>query len=778
MESRTLSLLEFPKVLEALAGYAVSEPGAAACLAIRPMDDLSAIRLEGSLTEQASRWAADTGFALRGFPPLDGLFAFVAERGEPLDLDGFFALAQVLLQAKEVRDSLTNSKDESLDDLRSVLCSMPWPAKLASALSRCVNPDGNIKDDASPELAVVRADIRSIHRQCTKKAKDFILSHDLSRFLQDDYITLASDRYVLPLKANFKTRLAGIVHDYSQTGETCYFEPMLLVEQNNRLQELKKEEAREEMKILKYLTSLLVEERDMVRAAYAFLVRLDLLLAKASLAGAIHGRSLEVQEGGRISLLRARHPLLMLAARGRETVHPIDVEMRPGDNCLLISGGNAGGKTVALKTVGLTALMAYSGLPVAVEGGSTFPLLSSIFVIMGDEQSLEENVSTFTAQVRNVSRIWDSVNERTLCLLDEFGAGTDPSQGAALAQAVLERIMERGALVFAATHFPALKAWALSRDHVRAASVLFDPTTKKPLYELAYEIVGASIALDVARESGLPPEILETAEKLLLLDGTDTSVVLGKLNELAVQRKGEISSLAAEKKKFAAKRAKLQERFDQQRDKLLKEVRAQSQAIMREWKEGRAGRKEAQKKLGNLREKLTIEDVTGAPSEAAKPFSFTDIAVGDTVSYVLWNKQGGVLEKDERKEQVRLDLDGVTMWVKGKDLGPAGTEAARPAKPKASAANVQAAAPAKNAALALILDIRGRRADEAVGELERFLDDAILRGAGSLEIVHGRGTGALRREVHEVLKHFPGVESFALANEDRGGDGMTEVTLR
>ncbi|MBU1248073.1 MAG: endonuclease MutS2, partial [Proteobacteria bacterium] len=660
MESRTLTLLEFPKVLELLAGRAVSEPGVSACLAIHPLESIEAVHLAGRLTEQAGRWASQSQFSLRSFPRLDGLFLFVDEKKQHLDLDGLFALAQVLLQAKQARDSLLSTKNTSFDDLCEALCSTAWPEQLAAALARCMNPEGQFRDEASPELAAIRTDIRAIHQQCTKKAKDFILSHDLSRFLQDDYITLASDRYVLPLKANFKGRLQGIVHDYSQTGETCYFEPMLLIEQNNRLQELKKEESREEKKLLEYLTELLRRERPGVEAAYWFLVELDVLLAKAAFGDSIGGRTLEVEEGARILLKGARHPLL---ARAGASVQPIDIEMRADDLVLLISGGNAGGKTVALKTVGLTAVMAYSGLPVSVQAGSVVPFLSQIFVIMGDEQSLENHVSTFTAQVRNISRVWDLVDDHTLFLLDEFGAGTDPTQGSALAQAVLDRLITRGVLVFAATHFPSLKAWGLSREKVRAASVLFDPDTKRPLYQLAYEIVGASIALDVARENGLPAEILESAEKYLLLDGTDSSAVLNRLNELAVERMLEISQLEAERGKFEAKRSRLEEQYRQKQGKVLEDIRARSQEIMREWKEGRTGRKQAMQQLSSLRTSLSIEDVTGKRPIPVEPFGFSSLEIGGAVTYLLWNKQGQVVELDERKQRVRLDLDGVTMWV-------------------------------------------------------------------------------------------------------------------
>ncbi len=772
MESRTASLLEFSKILKALAGYTVSEPGMTACLNLCPFDTLTAIQQEARLVEQTTHFVADSGFALSAFPKLDAFFEHVQETKTPLALDGFFAVSLILSQVEKVRKLLIDTEDASLIELKEHCCSGAWPEKLASALHRCLSPEGRITDTASPELETIRFAIRSIHQQCTKKAKDFILSNDLSRFLQDDYITLSSDRYVLPLKANFKGRLLGIVHDYSQTGETCYFEPMLLVELNNKLQELKKNETREETKILEYLSLLLRSELEQTRAAYDVLIRFDVLLAKAALGATLQGRSLEVQQEGAFALYAVYHPLLLLeqqTASSSMDIKPIDILFCSDTRCLLISGGNAGGKTVALKTVGLAVLMAYSGLPVPIGAGSTLPFFSSLFAIMGDEQSLENHVSTFTAQVQNIARLWPYVDQNTLFLLDEFGAGTDPAQGAALAQAVLEELLKRNAFVLAATHFPALKAWALSKEKVRASSVLFDPQSKQALFELAYDIVGESIALEVAKKHGLPTEILENAEKLLYRDGSDTSGLLAQLNNLALQRQKELNQLKEERAQLIDEQKKYVEQLQKEQGIVLDELRRKSQEILQSWKKKKIGRKESLQQLEELRKKLDIGKISDQSCATKLSFSFDAVEIGEEVIYRRWNKPGLVLEKDQRKQHIRLDLGGVSMWVKATELELSEL------KPAVCPASEDIHIPSDPSCLSLDIDLRGLRVEEAISTLERFLDKAILRGAERLEIIHGRGTGALRSEVHKVLQYFPGVKHFSVSTEDYGGDGMTEV---
>ncbi|CCH47760.1 MutS2 protein [Pseudodesulfovibrio piezophilus C1TLV30] len=765
MESRTYQVLEFPKILGALASFAVSEAGASACLNLRPYPEIEQVWQATTLFEQAAAWNAESDFVIKPFPDLQGLFDYLEKQNGVLDQDGLFALKQALDLVKASRESLSFYEERGWEFLWGIFFGYEWPVKTMSAIGRCLDMEGAIKDESSPGLLSVRQEIRSIHQRCTKRVKEFILRENMGQALQDEFITIASDRYVLPLKVNFKNKTQGIIHDYSQTGETCYFEPVFLVETNNRLQELKREEREEEYRVLAYLTDLVRQEKNNIFEAYKGLVQLDVLLAKVALASRIDGRTLEMTEEGEPKLIKARHPLIALAD---DSVQPLSIELLQGQSALIVSGGNAGGKTVCLKTLGLITLMALTGLPVPVAEGSRLPMWTDIFVVMGDEQSLEENVSTFTAQIQYLKRVWDKVGPQTLFILDEFGAGTDPTQGAALAQAVIDSLVERKAITLIATHFPALKAYAMAMDSVRAASVLFDPSTKRPLYKLAYDQVGASIALDVAREHGLPVSILERAEKYLLLDGSDTSHVLDKLNKIAVEREGALTALEKERAKMERKRAQLQTQFEKEHGQLLDKIQGQAQDVVKKWQADKLGHKEARKQLARVREKA--EELSPLSQKPPTIFSFEDLVPGLEVAYLAWDKSGTVLEVNAKKKQAKVDIGGVAMWVKAQHLGPARK-------------NKSVSSPLKNNSkissdLVVEVDLRGNRADMALAELERAMDNALQKGAGKIEIIHGRGTGALRREVHGFLKYYPSVASFSLANEEHGGDGMTEVILK
>lgn len=772
MEQRTLQNLEFDKVLTHLAGFAVSEAGAEACRKILPFSEAEAARSEMDFFRQGLVWSQFTSFKLRGFAPLTGMFEYIQAPANVLDLDDLWALRQVLMLAKELVDSISSAPGGAVQWplLQAAVDRYPWPGQCWSGLARCIGENGQIRDESSPELLLVRQEVRRIHQTCTRKVKDIVQQYNLLQYMQDEFITLANDRYVLPLKTNFKGRVQGIIHDYSQTGETCYFEPLFLVELNNELQELKQQEREEERKVLMYLTGLVRMQMASVRSVHDLLVQVDVLVAKCALAAAFNGCATELSAETSLNLRDARHPLLALTEKGSL---PVNLQLKPGQKALVISGGNAGGKTVCLKTIGLIALMAMSGLPVPVAAGSTLPLWTQLFAFIGDEQSLEGHVSTFTAQIRHLTALWEKADANSLVILDEFGAGTDPAQGAALAQAVIDELLEKDVSIAAATHFPALKAYALSREKVRAASVLFDPNTKKPLYRLAYDQVGASQALDVAREHGMPESVLRRAENYLLMDGEDTSALIDRLNALAVDREKEIENLHKERDKFRSKRDKLEERFERDRTKLFSDVQAQAQTVLQDWKTGKVSHKVALKQLAKTREKLVKTDVE-PDKHVDKSFAIEDIKPGQRLTYLPWSKPGIVEEVDGRRNRVKIDLSGVSMWAEGKDLALIGEKTSGPASSTSrSGAMINAE---RN--IALRLDLRGMRTDVALSELSRFLDKALLGNVLQVEIVHGRGTGALRKEVHGMLRDFPAVADFRLAPEDQGGDGMTIVDFK
>lgn len=762
MERRTFQLLEFPKILTALAERAVTEAGRGLCLAAGPLPNPLAREEAHDLLAQALAWQDESGYTLPASPDLGGLFAYLGSPLAVLDLDALAAVRDVLAAAKGLRQALAEYGRRPWERLHGLVGGAAFPETLAAGIKRCLDPDGRLKDESSPELFSVRAEIRSINQTCTKRVKDFLQKEGLAPYLQEDYMTISSDRFVVPLKTSFKNRFPGIIHDYSQTGETCYFEPLFLVDVNNRLQELKQEEREEERKVLALLTSYARQDIEALKATARLLAEVDFLLAKSALCRALGGVPLLPGEGTPLKLMDARHPLLVLAG---EKTAPQDISLLDDQLALIVSGGNAGGKTVCLKTLGLCTLMALSGLPVPVAEGSSLPSFQKIFAFLGDEQSLEEHLSTFTAQIRSLARAWPEVDADTLVILDEFGAGTDPAQGAALAQAVVDSIMERGAICACATHFPGLKAYGLTNPRVRSASVLFDPATKKPLFKLAYDQVGASIALDVAREHGLPAQILTRAEQNLLLDGSDSSKVLNRLNELAVEREYELESLKREQRKLDEKRKRLEERYKAESAKVLERLQAASQEIVRAWREGKIERKKALADLAKARESLQAPASSERPPEDA--LSLDCLAIGEQVRYLPWDKSGVVQAIDVKRRQVKLDIGGVSLWV---EIGDCARSTAPRESVKQSKVLVRAEAGEQ-----LALDLRGLRAEEALASLARFCDQALLRGALRADVIHGKGSGALRREVHMFLKGFPAVARFALASEEEGGDGKTII---
>jgi len=763
--------------LERLSRLAVSEPAAAACLALGPLGDPELLAREQRKLAEALGLRRDAAFEFTPFPDIEPLFPVLESERRVLDLDALAALFHVLTRVAALRQALgPEEHPESL--LAGIVAATPWSKKTHAALTRCLAVDGRLRDESSPELFSVRQEIRSIHQTIMARVKEFVGEKELGPFLQDDYVTISSDRYVLPLKANFKGRIPGIIHDYSQTGETVYVEPFFLVEVNNRLQELKNEEREAEARVMAFLTTLARDERREIVASYRLLVDCDVLWAKAAFADRIGGMLPEVAAGHAVHLLGARHPLLVLAADSGAPapVMPQDLTLAEDQRALIVTGANAGGKTVCLKTLGLLAVMALSGLPVPAGEGSSLPFFRKVFVFLGDEQSLEDHLSTFTAQIRHLSRVWPDIDADSLVLLDEFGAGTDPSQGAALAQSVVDGLLDKGAYLAAATHFPALKAYGLSRPGVRAACMLFDPDTKKPLYRLAYDQVGASIALDVAREHGLPEDILERAGRYLLLDGGDAGQVFDRLNDLALRRERELEAIAVRRVEEEGRIAKLKEGLKKAQERLVEEIRDLSRDIARRHEAGRIGRKEAQKALADVRKRLIDETgaITGGKDDApaAAAVDLAALSAGDTVRIVSWDKTAIVREKDLKRQAAKVDIGGVSLWVNASDMAPA------QAKPARAGGVTVTPAGSGTKGLGLVLDLRGMRADAAESELAAFIDNAILRGHGDLEIIHGKGTGALRREVHRQLKEHPQVAGFSLAPEDRGGDGMTMVVLK
>lgn len=783
IHQRTLHALEYDKIVSYLTDLCLSTAGKNLARALKPFEKREKAENAFNLYHEYRAFSdGQEPFAITPFPDVQdilqaaSLSAGSERQGHLLDLDAFWAIRDMLRIAQKAHAALLQDKGSSLWPLLLNLAETnPLPETLLAALNRCLGDNGTLADEASVELMRIRSELRKLHQTCLRKVKDFAQKYNIQHYLQDEFITLSSDRYVLPLKANFKGRLQGIIHDWSQTGETCYFEPIFLVEINNALTVLKNEERQEERQIINYLSALTVDNLPSVQGAFDLLGLLDFLNAKKLMANNLDCHVVNFSDNAEgIELSEARHPLLAMAALdniisgGAKSASPtpLNIVLQPGQAALVITGGNAGGKTVCLKTLGLLAAMAMSGLPVSAGKGSHLPWFRRMDAFIGDEQSLDDNVSTFTAQIKHLAKAWKHMDNQSLVLLDEFGAGTDPAEGAALSQAVLDGLLEKNCFTLCATHFPALKSYALTHKNVAAASMLFDPQTRKPLYKLAYGQVGSSLALDVAREYGLDEGILARARHYLLQDSEDYASILSRLNNLAVSREKQLERMAAEEKKLRENIKEKQAKLDRERERLQNEVKGRMAELMSEWKTGKLAAKQAMKEMGSLRDELFPEKKS---ADASVLPSIADFTPGLHVFHTGFNRSGVISELDERRRKARVDLDGVSLWANYDDLRKsAGT------KKTISGFYSQT----RPQGTGLSLDLRGMRANEALAKLETFLDKAILEGFSEVEIIHGRGTGALRKQVHEFLQSFPAISAYAIAPEDRGGDGMTIATFK
>ena len=779
IHQRTLQALEFPKVISLLEGYCLSAQGRLLATALSPLLHVEEAEEALSLYEDSCTWALDPNARKQytdvSFPDVSPLIRACTKSHFSPDADSFWALRQVLNLARSARSSIVQEHgEEKWPTLYTRAAGHELPLKLVSALNRCISDDALLKDESSPELYRLRGEIRSLHQNCLRRVHEFAVKFNILNYLQEEFMTISQDRYVLPLKATYKGRLQGILHDWSQTGETCYFEPMFLVELNNRLQELRREEREEEFRILDYLATLLRDDLPNVKKALDLLTLLDLLHAKRSLGELLDAHSITfTEEDAGIELLGARHPLLYAAQNQKQdgktrSCHPLDIVFRSNDHCLLITGGNAGGKTVCLKTLGLIFAMAASGLPVPCAKGSHLFWCERLDAFIGDEQDLADNVSTFTAQIEHLSKAWKHLHKKSLVLLDEFGAGTDPTHGAALAQAVLDELIERGSFVLAATHFPTLKIWALSTKGVRAASMLFDPQSKKPLYTLAYDQVGASQTLLVAKDHGLPPEIISRAEKYLLLSSDDVSSQLERLNNLAVERERELTELKHLQDKTKNDAKNREAKLERERLRLEEEVGKKIHELMQGWKQEKSTARQSLVEMKRLRQELA----KSKPEEKEKHSpEVGKLEIGSRVKHRSLQKFGIITDKDERRGKVRLDLGGITLWANVHDISEMASQ-----EPKVQDKSVLVHG--GSGGFAMTLDVRGYTVENALSEVERFLDKMLVSGLSSVDIIHGRGTGVLRRELHTYLKNYPNIDHFELAPEDQGGDGKTIVYFR
>ena len=786
---KSLNILELPSVLEMLASEAVSDAAKEAAFALKPSADKREV-----LRRLHETTAAKNLMVLRGSPGFSGIkdvsaSLMRADRGGMLNTRELLDIAALLRCARSVQGYVGDDKKDKteIDYLFSSLRSNKY---LEEKINTSIVAEEEIADGASSELANIRRHMRIAGDKIRTSLQKIISSPYYQKALQEPIITMRNNRYVVPVKSEFKAQVPGLVHDMSSSGATMFIEPMTVVELNNEIRELLAKEKQEIDRILMALSAEASACGDDIRCDYTVLTALDLIFAKAKLSYKLNSGEPELSENGELVLKKARHPLLP-----KGTAVPIDVRLGGEFDTLVITGPNTGGKTVSIKTMGLLCVMAQCGLHIPADDGSCVPVFGKVLADIGDEQSIEQSLSTFSAHMTNIVGILNECDENTFVLFDELGAGTDPVEGAALAISIIEYARGVGAKIAATTHYAEIKVFATTTDGVQNASCEFDVETLRPTYRLLIGIPGKSNAFAISSRLGLSDSIIEDAKKRIDSEAASFEEVLESL-EATRQRmekdreeadkllkKAEIDAEATAKRLSEAesereKHTKLAKREARQIiedarrtvDNIFDELNKMRKAAVKDmdWQKVKEMKADVRRKLNETEDRLDAKEEKEVPPPSARPVKPGDTVVilsmgtkADVISVSpdrMLTLQAGLLKITVKESEVRLTEDKLKKQVKK-------FEASRAAQIRTASERPE-------------LDIRGMMTDEAIPVLEKYIDNAQMAKLNTVTIIHGKGTGALRAAVHESLKRSRQVKSFRLGRFGEGENGVTIVELK
>ncbi len=788
MDPRSIEILEFPVVRARLADKTAFGPSGRLAEALAPESDPVLVARGLDETDEARSLLDERpGAGIAGARDI-GPAVERAARGGRLDPSQFLDLWATLDAATTLKPHLADARRPLLRDLGRQL--HPLPA-VASTLARSFDPAGELLDTASPRLGGLRAAVRVAFDRLKRRLDTLVTSVELGGALQEPIVTLRNGRYVVPVKAEAKSRVKGIVHDSSGSGQTLFVEPLVVVELGNAWREAQLAEREEVERILDELSALVGANAGPLRETLGALARFDLWSAKAQLAGEMGAARADTASRPEVQLLAARHPGLT----GR--VVPIDVRLGDGFTALVVTGPNTGGKTVTLRTLGLLALMHQAGLHIPAAAGSRLPVFRDVFADIGDEQSIAQSLSTFSGHMRSIIRIVGAAGPGTLVLLDELGAGTDPTEGSALAQALLDHFIKAGALVAATTHYAELKAYAHTTPGSMNASVEFDLETLSPTYHLTIGLPGGSQAFAIAERLGLPETLVADARSRLTESQRSFEATLARIREAegetadALERSRAAEARAAdalraaddERRRARESRAETERVARDEAERLVAELRAELETARRGLERGQltapaidAVLERAEDRLGRLPAAVPMPRRTGTrPATGTGAGAAPVWRVGDRARSRSGGWAGRIAELHRSRRRATLEAGAMRVSVDVADLEPDGT----PEAPSADVAgtNVAALRLARAKSVPLSLDVRGARVDEALAALGRYLEDASLAGLERVTVIHGLGTGALRDAVRGDSVGHPLVRAVRPGERGEGGDGVTVVEL-
>ena len=791
MNSRTLTLLEYNRILEMLAEQAGSELTRERILHMKPMTHLHAIQdAQTETTEAVSVILYKGNIPVGDFPDLLPKLK-LARKGRVLSMKELLQVRRGLQIAREVKAFLQDDVPD-IPTISEIVSLIETVDPLEKDINRCILSEDEMADAASLELKRIRREIRNKNENIRNRLSKTVNSSASQKFLQEAIVTMRNGRYVIPVKREYANMFPGLVHDQSQTGSTLFIEPQSVVNMNNELRELALQEQAEITRILKQLSGRVSEHYHGLTNNQKLLIELDYIGAKGKLSVAMNAFEPHINTDGVMNIVRGRHPLIP-----EDKVVPISVSLGKEWTTLLITGPNTGGKTVTLKTIGLFILMMQSGLHVPCSEESELPVLEEVFGDIGDEQSIEQSLSTFSAHMKNITDIFQHVNNHSLVLLDELGSGTDPAEGAALGIAELEELRKRGALVVATTHYTELKKYALSTPGVKNASMEFDLETLSPTYRLRVGLPGKSNAFEISRKLGLEESILKRAEELLdenELNFEDAVTRVEEERETAERITEESRKLREEAEEMLRIAQEKIRQAEQEKEKILEKANADARRLIQETEnvvedvreelkhmkdepKGHQVNKVAQnrRKLREAEKRHSQKQSKPAQSGAVG-VSADQLKLGTRVKLVRLGQNGEVATLPDSRGNLRVQVGALKMSANIKDLMLIENEKAGNKERKKRQYNQIKTR--KTRSVGMSINLIGKNLDDATVEMEKYLDDAYLAGLKNVTIVHGRGEGILKSGLRDALKHNRCVKSFKSAPYNQGGEGATLVELK
>lgn len=802
MDEHTLKVLEFEKIRLFLRQFATSEPGKKNCDKLKPLNKIEEIKI--SLREVGEMREV---FRKEGDLPIHGI-KDIAEIVNKARVENSILTSRELLEimdtlgvARRLKRFFKRLPEEEYPQLKGITKNLIILDELERKIRNAIGTQGEILDNASSELKEIRLRIRQLREKIRQTLERLLSQEEMALVFQEKFITLRNNRYVLPVKTEYKNYLPGIVHDQSQSRATFFIEPLSIVESNNELSLLLSDESNEELRILSELTREVGRQIAEILTDLDLLGRIDLIYAKAKLSERLDGIEPSLNDQGKINLLQCRHPILLSTIKkipegeeeaslisGVETITfvyefdnskviPVDIRMNPSTKTLIITGANAGGKTVTLKTLGLLSLMAQAGIHIPVKEGSEISVFHSILADIGDEQNLEDNLSTFSAHMLRLKFILQEAGPKVLVLLDELGSGTDPTEGAALALAILDFLRERGAKSVITTHLHLLKTYAYLYPEAENVAVEFDSVTLKPTFRLIYGVPGMSNALAIARNLGISSKILEEASQYLnsgdhqmvhLIRALEERERYLKIKEEEIARLKEMHQLTLDKANelynlFSTRKEKILTEYENKMKFLLREVEVELKQIIEDAKrKERAELEERKKALKSVKEKISLQ-----VKQSPQGKGIERLEVGEKVSLYGSAKVGRVIQTDNIARKAEIQIGNLRIWASFNELQKVKDEIVErvPAEKFQKRLTTTEWSPKIN--------LIGMRVEEAIPVLEKAIDNALLFGFSQLEIIHGVGTGRLRKAVAEFLKEHSQIKRFKSGDPKKGGLGVT-----